>query len=225
MSDEEVKIHSAFLDNFSGYQFSGVEINYTNNSLTLNYNEKDKKYIENLLLKLYDQPSMIIIFRCQGKNVSFTSKEMSYTDLFYLVKTNMDSVKFSSMQEDHLKFNDELKSIYDLFEKTITKNVDLTIGIHNVDGDRQFKLVSNNYSVQEAFKRVGLSVKENACYFRKSKFNNVTQVFESIKNNPLVYYYQPNNIARSGFAGFSNIGFSLAIDILAIVTGIVLLTH
>ena len=135
----------------------------------------------------------------------------------------MDEVKF--LDVDNQVTNPELKSIFDLFVKGVDKNIILTIGITNRDNDKLFKLVSTNYSVQECFKQVGLVVKENTAYFKKSKFNSIESVFESIKSNPLVDYYQPSDVVDSGFVASINIIFYLIIDILAIVVGIYLLMH
>lgn len=225
MTDEELRIHNLFLETFSSYQFSGVEIAYTNKSITFNFNERNLKYVENLLLKLYDMDSIIIIFRSRGKNVSFTSSSMSVEELFKLIKENMDSIKFLTYETYRDSFSQELNNIYSLFEKATSKNMDLTIGITNKDNDKLFKLVSKNYSVQETFKRVGLPVREHATYFRKSKFNDISQVFESIRTNPLVYYYQPSDVKKSGFISNFSIIFCLIVDILSIALGIYLLTR
>ena len=221
MTDEEVIIHRDFLEHFSSYNSFGVEVIYSNNSLTFNYNVKSKKYVDKLLMEFYDMEDMIIIFRCRGNNISFTSSKLDYKNLFLKVKSLMDEVKF--LDVDNQVTNPELKSIFDLFVKGVDKNIILTIGITNRDNDKLFKLVSTNYSVQECFKQVGLVVKENTAYFKKSKFNSIESVFESIRNNPLVYYYQPSDVVDSGFVASINIIFYLIIDILAMVVGIYLL--
>lgn len=221
MTDEEVMIHRDFLEHFSSYNSFGVEVIYSNNSLTFNYNEKSKKYVDKLLMEFYDMENMIIIFRCRGNNISFTSSNLNYKDLFVKVKALMDEVKFIDV-DDQIT-NSELKSIFDLFIKGVDKDIILTIGITNRDNDKLFKLVSTNYSIQECFKQVGLVVKENTAYFKKSKFNSIETVFESIKSNPLVYYYQPSDVVSSGFVASINIIFYLVIDILAIAVGIYLL--
>ena len=176
MTDEEMKIHRDFLEYFSAYNSFGVELTYTNNSLTFNYNEKSKKYVEKLLMEFYDMENMIIIFRCHGNNISFTSSNLNYIDLFSIVKELMDDVKFIDVGEQIT--NTELKSIFELYNKCVDKNVILTIGITNRENDKLFKLESTNYSVQKCFKQVGLFVKENTAYFKKSKFKSVESVFE-----------------------------------------------
>ena len=150
---------------------------------------------------------------------------MSVEELFKLIKENMDSIKFLTYETYRDNFSQELNNIYSLFEKATSKNMDLTIGITNKDNDKLFKLVSKNYSVQETFKRVGLPVREHATYFRKSKFNDISQVFESIRTNPLVYYYQPSDVKKSGFISNFSIIFCLIVDILSIAVGIYLLTR
>lgn len=222
MTDEEVKVHRDFLEYFSAYNSFGVEVTYTNNSLTFNYNEKSKKYVDKLLMEFYDMENMIIIFRCRGNNISFTSSNLDYIKLFIKVKEFMDEVKFIDVGEQIT--NTELKSIFELFNKGVDKNIILTIGITNRDNDKLFKMESTNYSVQECFKQVGLVVKENKAYFKKSKFNSVETVFESIKSNPLVYYYQPSDVKKSGYVATRNVYLYLIIDILAIVLGIYLMT-
>ena len=71
---------------------------------------------------------------------------------------------------------------------------------------------------------VGLVVKENKAFFKKSKFNSVETVFESIKSNPLVYYYQPSDVKQGGYVTTRNVYLYLIIDILAIILGIYLMT-
>ena len=222
MTDEEVKIHRDFLGYFSAYNSFGVEVTYTNNSLTFNYNEKSKKYVDKLLKEFYDMENMIIIFRCRGNNISFTSPNLNYIDLFTKVKELMDEVKFIDVGEQIT--NTELKSIFELFNKCVDKNIILTIGITNRDNDKLFKIESTNCHVQDCFKKFGLFVKGNTVCFKKSKFNSVETVFESIRSNPLVYYYQPSDVKGSGFVGTKNIYLYLLIDILAIILGIYLMT-
>lgn len=224
MSDKDVMIHSEFLGYFSSYLSFGVEVTFTNNSLTFNYNEKSKKYVDKLLSEFYDKENMIIIFRCKGNNISFTNSNLNYTNLFTEVKSIMDSIKFMTIEEEIIT-NNELKSILNLFSKGVEKNIILTIGVTNKENDKLFKLVSTNYSMQECLKHVGLVVKENTAYFKKSKFNSIIDVFDSIRSNPLVYYYQPKDIKKTGFIGSYDIIFYLIIDIISIIVGIYLLTH
>ena len=222
MTDEEIKIHRDFLEYFSAYNSFGVEVTYTNNSLTFNYNEKSKKYVDKLLMEFYDMENMIIIFRCRGNNISFTYCNLDYKVLFEKVKSIMDEVKFIDVGDQIT--NTELKSIFELFNKGVDENIILTIGITNRDNDKLFKLVSTNSSVQKCFEQAGLSVKKNTVYFKKSKFERIESVFERIKSNPLVYYYQPSDVKQSGYVTTKNVYLYLIIDILAIILGIYLMT-
>lgn len=224
MNDEEILIHTAFLDKFSTYQGFGVEVIYTNKSITFNYNEKSKKYVDALLNRFMNENDMIIILRCSGRNVSFTSKKMNYNELFETVKNTMDTVKFDFGQDSVIKDNYELLAILDLFEKASLNKMDLTIGINKKEDDTYYKLVSKKYSVQEAFKREGLTVKDHTAYFRKSKVRSVKDIFDTLKTNPLVLEYKIDN-NRNGFVGSLNIMFYIAICFSAIMVGMYLILN